>query len=235
MKKLFSKLSILALRLASNLASKLVFLLLLLLNLLLLNACEEMSSEPNLYKSNRNFSNIDKISYNKSRKKSFSDGNNISSNFEKYYEKPDSDSKNFGDEQINHGYFKVGNPYQVQGVSYFPQNYEEFEETGIASWYGNQFHGRETANGEIYDSSTMTAAHPTLPLPSMIRVTNLRNGKSVILRVNDRGPFVDSRVIDVSEKAAEELGFKDYGTTEVRIQLLRDDTDQLLKKLKIKN
>lgn len=134
----------------------------------------------------------------------------------------------------NGGYFKVGNPYEIEGVSYFPQNYEDFEETGTASWYGPDFHGNKTANGETYDSFTMTAAHPTLPMPSMVRVTNLRNGKSVIVRVNDRGPFSKSRIIDVSEKAADELGFKDEGTTEVRIQLLRDETEEMLKKLNVK-
>lgn len=133
------------------------------------------------------------------------------------------------------GHFKVGNPYEVSGVAYFPQNYVEFEEVGVASWYGADFHGKYTANGEIYDTNAMTAAHPTLPLPSMIRVTNLRNGRVVIVRVNDRGPFAKERVIDVSEKAADELGFKDQGTTKVYIQLLRDDTDEMIKKLKIKN
>jgi rare lipoprotein A (peptidoglycan hydrolase) len=133
------------------------------------------------------------------------------------------------------GYFKIGNPYQVFGVSYFPQNYEDYEEIGTASWYGDDFHGKETANGEIYDMQSMTAAHPTLPLPSLVRVTNLRNNKSVIVRVNDRGPFAKNRVIDVSEKAADALQFKGQGTTEVKIQLLRNDTDELLEKLKIKN
>lgn len=133
------------------------------------------------------------------------------------------------------GYFKVGNPYQIFGVSYFPQNYEDFEEIGTASWYGDDFHGKKTANGEIYNMGSMTAAHPTLPLPSMIRVTNLRNGKSVVVRVNDRGPFAKNRVVDVSEKAATLLGFKDLGTTEVKIELLRNDTDEMLEKLKIKN
>lgn len=133
------------------------------------------------------------------------------------------------------GYFKVGNPYEIQGVSYFPQNYEDYQETGIASWYGDEFHGKKTANGETYDSGAMTAAHPTLPLPSMVRVTNLRSGVSVIVRVNDRGPFSKSRVIDVSEKAADALGFKGQGTTKVRIELLRNDTDALLHKLNLKN
>jgi rare lipoprotein A (peptidoglycan hydrolase) len=131
------------------------------------------------------------------------------------------------------GYFKVGNPYEVFGVNYIPQDYDDYEEVGTASWYGDDFHGKLTANGEVYNMGSMTAAHPTLPLPSLVRVTNLRNGKSVIVRVNDRGPFAKNRVIDVSEKAAILLGFRDYGTTEVKIELLRSDTDQLLEKLKI--
>lgn len=131
------------------------------------------------------------------------------------------------------GSYKIGNPYQVFGVSYTPQNYQDFEEIGTASWYGDDFHGKKTANGEVYDMSSMTAAHPTLPLPSLVRVTNLRNGKSAIVRVNDRGPFAKDRVIDVSEKAANFLGFKNTGTTEVKVQLLREDTDELLQKLKI--
>lgn len=133
------------------------------------------------------------------------------------------------------GHFKVGNPYQVYGVNYIPQDYEEFEETGTASWYGDDFDGKATANGETYNMQHMTAAHPTLPLPSLIRVTNLRNGRSVIVRVNDRGPFAKERVIDVSEKAAVLLGFRDVGTTEVKIELLRNNTDEMLKRLRIKN
>lgn len=133
------------------------------------------------------------------------------------------------------GVYKIGDPYEVFGVSYFPQNYEDYEETGMASWYGDDFHGRRTANGEIYNMEEMTAAHPTLPLPSLVRVTNLRNGKSVIVRVNDRGPFAKNRILDVSERAADELGFKGQGTTEVKIELLRDETEELLEKLKIKN
>jgi len=142
----------------------------------------------------------------------------------------------FPDEnQEYRGHFKIGEPYQLFGVSYFPQNYEDFEEIGIASWYGDDFHGKLTANGEIYNMGEMTAAHPTLPLPSLVRITNLKNGKSTIVRVNDRGPFAKNRVIDVSEKVADFLGFKDEGTTEVRVQLLRNDTDQMLEKLRIKN
>jgi rare lipoprotein A (peptidoglycan hydrolase) len=133
------------------------------------------------------------------------------------------------------GYFKIGTPYQVSGTSYFPQNYNQFEEVGVASWYGADFHGKETANGEIYNSGEMTAAHRTLPLPSLVRVTNLNNGRSVVVRVNDRGPFAKNRVIDVSEKAAEVLGFKDLGTADVKVELLRDDTDEMLAKLRIGN
>jgi rare lipoprotein A (peptidoglycan hydrolase) len=133
------------------------------------------------------------------------------------------------------GHFKIGQPYTAFGVSYVPQDYESFEEIGTASWYGSEFHGKKTANGEIYNMGDLTAAHPTLPLPSLIRLTNLQNGKSQILRVNDRGPFAKNRIIDVSEKAAEILGFKNKGTTEVKIELLRDDTDQMLEKLNIKN
>jgi rare lipoprotein A (peptidoglycan hydrolase) len=133
------------------------------------------------------------------------------------------------------GNLRFSNPYQISGAAYFPQNYVEFEEVGIASWYGIDFHGKQTASGETYDSSEMTAAHRTLPLSSMIRVTNLRNGRVAIVRVNDRGPFSQERVLDVSEKAAEELGFKSDGTTKVYIQLIRDDTDEMIKKLKIKN
>lgn len=133
------------------------------------------------------------------------------------------------------GHFKVGNKYEVEGISYVPQNYEDFEETGMASWYGDDFHGKLTANGETYDMETLTAAHPTLPLPSMVKVTNLRNRKSVVVRVNDRGPFAKERIIDVSERAAEMLGFKGQGTTEVKIELLRSETEELLKKLKLSN
>ena len=128
-------------------------------------------------------------------------------------------------------HFRIGDSYEVSEASYFPQKYEEFEEVGVASWYGGDFHGKYTANGEVYNSADMTAAHPTLPLQSMVRVTNLRNGRTVIVRVNDRGPFSKERIIDVSEKAADELGFKGQGTTKVYIQLLRDDTDAMMKRM----
>ncbi len=147
-----------------------------------------------------------------------------------------SEASDFLDENEKYsGIFKIGNPYKVFGVNYVPQDYEDFEEIGTASWYGDDFHGKLTANGETYNMGSMTAAHPTLPLPSLVKVTNLRNDKSVVVRVNDRGPFSKNRVIDVSEKAATMLDFKQHGTTEVKVELLRDDTDQMLEKLKIRN
>lgn len=118
------------------------------------------------------------------------------------------------------GTYKVGAPYQVAGVWYYPRAEPSYDRTGIASWYGRQFHGRKTANGEIFDMNVPSAAHPTLPLPSNVRVTNLENGRSVVLRVNDRGPFAHGRVIDVSRRGAELLGFKKNGTAKVRVQFV---------------
>lgn len=138
-------------------------------------------------------------------------------------------------QKIYSGHYKIGKPYSAFGVAYEPKEYESFEEIGTASWYGPDFHGKKTANGETYNMGDLTAAHPTLPLPSLVLVTNLKNGKSKILRVNDRGPFAKNRVIDVSEKAAEVLGFKATGTTKVKVELLRQETDMMLEKLKIKN
>ena len=150
------------------------------------------------------------------------------------YSERNDNGNNVFESEIYPGHFKVGQPYQLFGVAYSPQDYESFEEIGIASWYGSDFHGKKTSNGEIYNMGDLTAAHPTLPLPSLIRVTNLRNGKSEILRVNDRGPFAKNRIIDVSERAAELLGFKENGTTEVKIELLRDETDEMLERFKLK-
>lgn len=133
------------------------------------------------------------------------------------------------------GYFKIGNPYKIYGITYTPQNYQHYDEVGISSWYGEDFHGKMTANGEIYNLNDMTAAHPTLPMPSLVRVTNLENGKSVIVRVNDRGPFAKNRIIDVSKKAANLLGFQNRGTAKVRVQLLRQETDELLHKLHLRD
>ena len=115
------------------------------------------------------------------------------------------------------GQYKVGNPYQIEGTWYYPREQPDYDETGIASWYGPTFYGHATANGEIYNAGDLTAAHRTLPMPVNVRVTNLDNGKSVVLRVNDRGPYAKGRIIDVSEQAAKLLGFYGQGTARVRV------------------
>jgi rare lipoprotein A len=125
------------------------------------------------------------------------------------------------------GDFKVGNPYKIKGRMYRPHEQYQGSETGIASWYGPGFHGKLTANGEIFNRNDLTAAHRTLQMPSMVRVTNLDNGKSLIVRVNDRGPFAHDRVIDLSEKAAGLLGFKRAGTANVRIDVLERESRQV--------
>src|SRR5476649_1525770 len=116
------------------------------------------------------------------------------------------------------GTYRVGKPYTVGGRVYVPEEDAEYREEGLASWYGDDFHGRLTANGEVFDMASMTAAHPTLPMPCYARVTNLSNGKSLIVRVNDRGPYHGNRLIDVSNKAAELLEFKSSGVARVRVE-----------------
>ena len=116
--------------------------------------------------------------------------------------------------------YKVGTPYQIAGVWYYPKEEPDYDQTGIASWYGDAFHGRLTANGEIFDRTTISAAHPTLPMPVNVRVTNLDNGRSIVVRINDRGPFVRGRIIDLSEQAAELLGFKQQGLARVRVSFI---------------
>jgi rare lipoprotein A len=116
------------------------------------------------------------------------------------------------------GTYRVGKPYTVGGRVYVPEEDTEYREEGLASWYGDDFHGRLTANGEVFDMASLTAAHPTLPMPCYARVTNLSNGKSLIVRVNDRGPYHGNRLIDVSNKAAELLEFKGNGVAKVRVE-----------------
>jgi rare lipoprotein A len=123
--------------------------------------------------------------------------------------------------------YKVGKPYQVKGVWYYPRVDYDYAEVGVASWYGPGFHGRPTANGEEYDMNDLTAAHRTLPMPSIVRVTNLENGRSIKLRVNDRGPFVGERIIDVSRRGAQLLGFYGNGTARVRVDIVADESKQL--------
>ena len=116
------------------------------------------------------------------------------------------------------GGFKIGKPYQVAGRWYVPRDEPGYDRSGIASWYGSDFHGRKTANGEIFDMEGLSAAHPTLPLPSYVLVTNLQNDRTVVVRVNDRGPYVHGRIIDLSKGAARELGLERSGTGQVRVK-----------------
>ena len=118
------------------------------------------------------------------------------------------------------GVYRVGSPYQIAGVWYEPREDTRYDRIGTASWYGELFHGRRTANGEIYDMDRLSAAHPTLPLPIYARVTNLQNNRSIIVRINDRGPYANDRIIDLSRRSAELLGYRTKGTAQVRVQFL---------------
>ena len=118
-------------------------------------------------------------------------------------------------------------PYQVKGVWYYPKADYNYDETGTASWYGPGFDQRLTSDNEIYDMNQLSAAHKTLPLPSVVQVTNLQNGRSLRLRVNDRGPFVDGRIIDLSRRAAQLLGFESTGTAPVRVRIFKDESIQV--------
>jgi len=116
------------------------------------------------------------------------------------------------------GYYRVGKPYTVAGRTYVPSDDPQYTAVGLASWYGDDFHGRYTANGEIFDENAISAASPVLPLPSYARVTNLRNHRSIVVRVNDRGPFVGNRIIDLSIKSARLLGFYGRGVARVKVE-----------------
>lgn len=138
---------------------------------------------------------------------------------------------------IYKGHYKVGNQYKIKGKTYKSHAPKSFTETGYASWYGggkDRFHGKKTANGDRYDKNLLTAAHKTLPLPCLVKVTNKANNKSVILMVNDRGPFKKNRIIDVSAKAAEILAFKNQGLAKVKIEYLPNETEKFLKNINIK-
>jgi rare lipoprotein A len=132
------------------------------------------------------------------------------------------------------GRYQVGRPYTVRGKTYVPQEDPSYAASGTASWYGSDFHGRRTANGEIFSANAITAAHPTLPLPSYVRVTNQDNGRSIVVRVNDRGPYVAGRIIDLSHRAAEMLGYVNIGSANVKVEyageapLEGDDTRVLM-------
>lgn len=116
------------------------------------------------------------------------------------------------------GVYKIGPPYKVADRWYIPQEDPAYDRTGRASWYGTDFHGRRTANGEVFDMNALTAAHPTLPLPSYAYVTNLANGRTILVRLNDRGPYARDRMIDLSREAARQLGFEVHGTADVRVR-----------------
>lgn len=116
------------------------------------------------------------------------------------------------------GTYKLGKPYMIAGRWYTPRHEPGYDRTGIASWYGDDFHGRKTANGEIYDMNALTAAHPTLPLPSFAYVTNLQNGRTILVRINDRGPYVGDRIIDLSRASARALGTAGQGLGRVRVR-----------------
>lgn len=137
-----------------------------------------------------------------------------------------------GDTVKHKGHFKVGSSYTIKGRRYQPKETYNFTETGMASWYGPGFHGKQTANGEIFNENELTAAHKTLQLPSIIRVTNLSNGRTVILRVNDRGPFAHDRILDVSKRAASVLGFKDKGTAKIRLEVLKEPSREVTSRAK---
>lgn len=120
--------------------------------------------------------------------------------------------------------YKVGDPYEVAGKWYYPAEDYGYREEGIASWYGLEFHGKRTANGEVYDMNALTAAHKTLPMPSVVNVTNLENGRALKLRINDRGPFVDGRIIDLSRRAAQLLNVEEIGTARVLVEFVPEDS-----------
>ncbi len=129
------------------------------------------------------------------------------------------------------GHFKVGNPYQIAGEWFYPEINISYQKTGVASWYGSKFHKKKTANGDIFYKNKISAAHPTLPLPSFVKVINLENGKKIEVLVNDRGPFKKDRIIDLSQRAAQKLGFFIDGTAKVKVVFLARKTRNLHKKL----
>ncbi len=129
-------------------------------------------------------------------------------------------AKIFGDSKyVDRPKYKVGKPYKINGQWFYPAVNYQYDEVGIASWYGPNFHGKKTANGETFNQNAISAAHKTLPIPSIVMVTNLENNKKLEIRINDRGPFVRGRIIDLSKKSAEILGILKSGTAKVRVQI----------------
>ncbi len=128
------------------------------------------------------------------------------------------------------GHYKVGGEYTIKNTTYKPKEVKSYTRVGMASWYGkkNGFHGKKTANGDLYNKNTLSAAHKTLQLPSLVKVTNLENNKSVVVMINDRGPYSKGRIIDLSEKAAEIIDMKRKGTVKVKIEYLHAETKKFL-------
>ncbi|MBU3656094.1 MAG: septal ring lytic transglycosylase RlpA family protein [Alphaproteobacteria bacterium] len=133
----------------------------------------------------------------------------------------------YGSTEGSKPHYKVGEPYTINGVTYYPEENFDYSANGMASWYGKAFHGRTTANGEVFDREQLTAAHPTLQLPSIARITNLENNRSVVVRINDRGPFRKNRLIDLSERTADVLGFREKGEAYVNVTILSEPSMEL--------
>jgi len=131
------------------------------------------------------------------------------------------------------GSYKIGLPYKIKGITYHPKEDHNYDEIGLASWYGDDFQCKPTSNGEIFNKHQLSAAHKTLPLPSVAKVTDLNTGKSIKVIINDRGPFVEKRIIDLSERSAKALGVWASGVAKVRVQYLKHDTENLLKKVNL--
>ena len=128
-------------------------------------------------------------------------------------------------------HYKIGLPYRINGTTYYPKVDYDYEEVGMASWYGESFHERKTANGAIFHMHAVSAAHRTLPLPSLVEVENLSNGRKLVVKVNDRGPFHSNRILDLSMRAAELLGFKNKGVAKIRIKILAEESRRLAAKM----
>jgi rare lipoprotein A len=140
-------------------------------------------------------------------------------------------SKNETKPESSFGKYKIGNPYQIEDIWYYPKKDYDYDETGIGSWYGAKFHGRKTANGEIYDMNGISAAHRTLPMPSFVRVTNLDNGRTMNIRINDRGPYAHGRILDLSRRAAQLLGYEKQGIARIRVRVLANESRALARRL----
>ena len=130
-------------------------------------------------------------------------------------------------ENRNGRHYKIGDPYSIFGTRYIPTENYSYQEEGIASWYGPNFHAKTTANGGVFDQNLITAAHRVLPIPSVVRVTNLENGLSIVVKVTDRGPYAKNRIIDLSRAAAIKLDFIKKGTALVRVQILEKESKAL--------